>query len=157
VSLRIAVTVVGLLLSSPIVRPQSTPTYTNADLERIQPYRNETGVASVPAFQPEPARAEPKSRASRGGPEGEAYWRQEARRVHERQRSLEDQIERLRATLDRPRAKSHDRSGQATPATSQDASLRRRIATLEQRKRELESDLDDRARRARVLPGWLRE
>jgi hypothetical protein len=31
-----------------------------------------------------------------------------------------------------------------------------RIAALEARIRELEADLEDRARRARALPGWLR-
>ena len=30
----------------------AVPVYTNEDLERVHPFRDETGVASVPAFPP---------------------------------------------------------------------------------------------------------
>ena len=156
-SFRIAVATIGVLFGSTLTLADSTPTYTNADLERVQPHRNETGVASVPAFRPEATRVESKAaRATRGSSEDESYWRQEAQRVRTRQNALDDQIERLRTSLDRPRPKSRGRTGQTPDESSQHESLKRRIAVLEQRKRELESDLDDRARRARVLPGWLR-
>lgn len=152
-----AAAVTGLLFGTPLVLAESTPSYTNADLERVQPYRNETGVASVPAFRPEQARAESKApRGARGSSDDESYWRQEAQRVRTRQRTLDDQIERLRGTLDRPRSKARGRTEQTADDSPQRESLKRRIAVLEQRKRELESELDDRARRARVLPGWLR-
>ena len=58
-----------LLTAPPAVSAQEkkpvAPLYTNDDLERVAPFRNQTGVASVPP--PEAARAPHPDRARREG------------------------------------------------------------------------------------------
>lgn len=128
--------------------------YTNEDLDRVHPLRDETGVASVPAASPDAAPPEPRSR-SRG--RGEEYWRREAARVRDRVLALETQAATLRARIaDLGWERGHvSRRGTATTAAPE-ARLRSRLAGLERRMRQLEDDLQERARRERALPGWLR-
>jgi hypothetical protein len=148
-------------------RPPRPPVrvYTNDDLERVHPFRAETGVDSVPAAAPTTS----ESRATRGSAgrshdtargHGEEYWRREARKVRDRMRALVEQAETLRARIDaREQAQRRSsRSGRRSAATAQDATaaLRGRLVALERRMRELEEDLADRARREGALPGWLR-
>ena len=109
------------------------PLYTNDDLRRVAPYRDETGVSSTPAEAPAVAPAPAKSRAR-----GEDYWRGEADRLRDRLRPLRERAAELRFSL--PRIVAGER----------------RLRALDERIREAESRLEDRARREGALPGWLR-
>lgn len=141
----------------PAARPPAR-VYTNEDLERVHPFRDETGVRSVPAVSPderpapEPAGKPPRRR-------GEEYWRREAGRVRDRVRAMEAQAAELRARIaERADEASHTlarrRSGSSSSGT--EATLRARLLALERRMRQIEEDLADRARRDGALPGWLR-
>jgi hypothetical protein len=151
--------------------PQRPPVrvYTNEDLDRVRPFRNETGVASVPAVAPDG----PASRSRAGALDGrgsalvdahgrgEDYWRREAERVRDRMRAMATQADELRLRLaERSEEASHaltrGRRGSSGSGATSAASLRARIAALESRMKEMETDLSERARRARALPGWLR-
>lgn len=159
-------------------RPAAAPAYTNDDLERVRPLRGETGVESQPAVvrgegacrvdggatPPRRGRARGRSRPDacateadpedagpRGAPHDEAYWRREARRVRDKLRVWAQQIEDLELKL----AERHRKPG-VRPGDTQIAGWQRRIEALRHRMRELEGDLEDRARRERALPGWLR-
>jgi hypothetical protein len=152
-------------------RPEATPAparvYTNDDLDRMRPFRDELGARSVPAVTAgeresrEPAGSALRARDS-GKPSArdEAYWRREAEKLRERLRALADQRDELRARLserrdDERRELRRNRSSR-TPRGSSERALEARIAAIERRMRELEEDLVDRARRAGALPGWLR-
>jgi hypothetical protein len=130
----------------------STPTYTNQDLERVAPYRGETGVLSKPAMREEPAKT-PEPKAGRG----EAYWRREAERLRTRLRPLVRRAEELRQRLQEPRADDGKKRprGSRGGSGSRDA-LAQRLASIEAEIREREDELRERARRERALPGWLR-
>lgn len=140
---------------------KAVPLYTNEDLDRMSPYRGQTGVlsestavggASVPSSEPR-------------APEGEDYWRREAARVRERVRTLEERAEKIRRELREARS-APSPAWSSRPRRASDPSLaarearlaarEARLAAIEQQVRELESELADRARRARALPGWLR-
>ncbi len=156
-------------LASPVIAGQTegkkpaVPVYTNEDLERVRPFRDETGVASVPAFPPgeRPSRSAPgpdvagaRSRGRSGDRHSEAYWRAEAARVRERLGKLEAQAEELRRRIGVARAEPwSSRRRRAAPDTR---AWQARLAALEERRREVEADLLDRARRDGALPGWLR-
>lgn len=154
-------------------RRPAAPSYTNDDLERVRPLRDETGVASEPAFAPRaaatcatgrgrkraagcgtgegatPAAPEP---AGAGAAQGEAYWRREAQRVAERVRTWRQQAEDLEERIDERR-----RQPGVRPYTDpQIVAWQRRADALRERMRELENELHERALRARALPGWLR-
>ena len=135
--------------------------YTNEDLDRVHPFRDETGVRSVPAVAPENRPASPTAEKGRG--RGEDYWRREAARVRARVRALEAQASELKAeiaeqaeeatqVLGRRRRSSASLSGGGLANR-----LRAKLASLERRIREMEEDLADRARRDGALPGWLRQ
>jgi hypothetical protein len=130
--------------------------YTNEDLERVHPHRNETGVASVPAVPPGAAQARPEP-SSRSRARGEAYWRREAARVRERLQALEAQAATLRVRLterqEERRLLLRRRRGSSSGS---EAELATRLAALEERMRRTRDDLEDRARREGALPGWLR-
>jgi hypothetical protein len=132
--------------------------YTNEDLDRIHPFRHQTGVDSVPAVAPDdrpaPARSDERSRRR-----GEEYWRREADRVRERVRRMEAQAADLRARIaecveDARHALTRRRRSSA--GSGSEATLRAKLLALENRMRQLEDDLADRARREGALPGWLR-
>ena len=132
------------------------PTFTNDDLERVSPFRDQTGALSAPAVQPKPAAAPPASRGVRD----ETYWRREAERHGGRMRLLRRSAAELRLKIDEAwRApEGHGgrkgRSGSA-PASSLDA-LRRRLQAAEEEIRDEDLRFEERARRAGALPGWLR-
>lgn len=145
-------------------KKRPVPVYTNEDLERVRPFRDETGVASVPASGPDPTPGPSRSSASlshRAGPRasgpdlrGEAWWRGEAARVRERVRALDLQAAELRRRIAEVRAEPwSSRRRRAVPDTR---SWQARLAAIESRRRALEDDLRERARRAGALPGWLR-
>ena len=125
------------------------PLYTNEDLRRVSPYRDETGVSSKPAAAtvPEPA-------SERGRVRGEEYWRREAERLRDRLRPLHERASELRFRIEEKRRRQPPRRrGAVDPQTG---TLERRLAALEERIREAESRFEDRARRERALPGWIR-
>lgn len=126
------------------------PVYTNEDLDRLSPYRGQTGVLSEPAVSP--AEAPRADSASPRRSHGEAYWRKEAARVHDRVRALGDRAEELRRALREARVSFRPRRS-SSPSV---ASLEARLEAVESRMRDLDTDLADRARRAGALPGWLR-
>lgn len=141
----------------------AVPVYTNEDLERVHPFRDETGVASVPAFPPaeRPGRFDHgpdadgvKPRARTADRHSEAYWRAEAERVRGQVRKLEAQAEDLRRRIGAAHVEPwSSRRRRAAPDTS---AWQTRLAAVERLRREVEADLLDRARRAGALPGWLR-
>ncbi|OFV89420.1 MAG: hypothetical protein A2V74_08240 [Acidobacteria bacterium RBG_16_70_10] len=127
------------------------PLYTNEDLERVHPLRDETGVNSTPATPP----ASATGPASRPLSRGESFWRREAARVRARIRALADDAETVRHKLEERR---EERRRFLRPRGSgvSEATLLARLEALQRRMRELETDLEERARRDRALPGWLR-
>jgi hypothetical protein len=124
------------------------PLYTNEDLERVRPFRDRTGVASVPAAATEPAR-EPA--AGKRGP-GESYWRREAERLADRLRPLRSRVADLRRRID----EQWDKPRVRTPPDPKLEAWERELAEAQATIRELESRLEERARREGALPGWLR-
>jgi hypothetical protein len=142
---------------SPPRRPPAR-VYTNEDLDRVHPFRDETGIRSVPAVPPGD-RPAPASEKGRG--RGEDYWRREAARVRERVRATEEQAAELRAQIaeqadEAGRVLSRRRASSASLSGGPSARLRSKLASLERRVREMEEELADRARRDGALPGWLR-
>ena len=126
---------------------KTTPTYTNADLDRVRGFRDQTGVTSRPAVSPS-EEAPPASALDRK----EQYWRRQAERLRDRLRPLQDQMDGLRGRIEERR-----RLPGVRPYT--DSTVRgweRKIESLQDRARELESRLEERARREGALPGWLR-
>lgn len=125
------------------------PLYTNDDLLRVRPFREQTGVGSTPAVPPDPAPSRGDG-ANKG--RGESYWRREAERVSDRVRPLRTRAADLRRRIDERRMKP----GVRTLSDPQLAQWQRDLGELEATIGELESRLEDRARREGALPGWLR-
>jgi hypothetical protein len=126
--------------------------YTNEDLDRLAPYRGQTGVLSTPAASPAPP-----AREVRPG-RGEAYWRREAERVRRLVRGLEERAAELRLRIAEQQAvpRSQARSLTSRSAPSVRPAWEARLQSLERRIREEQAGLEDRARRDGALPGWLR-
>jgi hypothetical protein len=124
--------------------------YTNEDLDRYAGRREEPSVAGLPA----PAPPEPDRPPERG----ERYWRHEAERVRERTGVLRAEVDLLRARL----AVRREAGSATRPMTSRHrdgantTELESRLGVLQERIRVLQADLEERARRAGALPGWLR-
>lgn len=125
------------------------PLYTNEDLLRVRPLRDQTGVTSTPAVAPDPVRA-PASGADKA--RGEGYWRREAERLSDRVRPLYARAADLKHRIDERRKKP----GVRTLSDSQIQGWERDLGEVEGTIRDLESRLEERARRAGALPGWLR-
>jgi hypothetical protein len=131
-----------------------------------------TSQRRPPSATPEPAKT-PVARGAAVSPEsgvapadgaqGEAYWRDEARRLRERVVLLRDTITRLEADTKRLEADYYAwddgayRDKVIKPAWDK---AREELATarlaVPGAEKDL-ADLPDRARRAGALPGWLRE
>jgi hypothetical protein len=126
---------------------KAIPSYTNDDLARVAPMRDQTGVFSTPPGAPEapPARTREKTR-------GESYWRREAERVREKIEPLRQRVEELRFQM----AERERRPGVRPVTDSQLQVMSRRLRALEQRIRDLDDRFEERARREGALPGWLR-
>jgi hypothetical protein len=134
---------------------KQVPAYTNDDLDRVAPLRDQTGVNSSGA----PVRPLPPSagRTEDGGAKSEAYWRREADKLRVRQQRTRDRIENLRSRVAAAEVRSGPRSGEErAKGAAQVESWRGQIAVLESRLREEDGAFADRARRAGALPGWLR-
>ena len=127
------------------------PLYTNDDLKRVSPFRDQTGALSTPAVTSWPE-APDGPKAGRTAPRPEDYWRREAGRLRDRLRRLEDQADGLQTRIDERRR----RPGVRPYSDPQIEAWQRRLRVLEERKREEESRFEERARRAGALPGWLR-
>jgi len=140
------------------------PVYTNEDLDRVRPFREETGVASKPGTETEPhARAgTPRQRLGgdgasagrkrRSAESDEEQWRRSAEKLREKLRPLREKADDLREKIEERRRKPGVR-----PYTDpQVVATQRRLEVIEQRIREAESTFEDRARRQGALPGWIR-
>jgi hypothetical protein len=125
---------------------KAVPLYTR-DLGASRPTGRDR-VNSQPA-------APPAADASVSGirPRGEAYWRQEADRLRDRLRPLQERAAELRVRIE-DRRRQPPRRG--TVGDPQREALERRLHDLEARIRDMESRFEDRARRERAMPGWLR-
>jgi len=143
--------------------PKARPTaraYTNEDLDRVRPFRDETGVRSVPAVSPEERSAPAPAEKPRG--RGENHWRREAERVRQRIRAMEVQVSELWVSIAERAAEvaqffgGRRWSSASLSGNGSTTRLQSRLATLERRMREMEEDLAERARRDGALPGWLR-
>jgi hypothetical protein len=141
----------------------AVPVYTNEDLERVHPFRDETGVASVPAFPsgerpgrsaPGPEAAGVRARGRSADRHTEAYWRAEAERVRGQVRQLEALADDLRHRLGA--ARSEPWSSRRRRAAPDASGWQARLAAVERLRHDVEADFLDRARRAGALPGWLR-
>jgi hypothetical protein len=164
---------VGVCLA--LVRPcgaeekRPSPTYTNEDLERVRPFRDQTGVASTPAnaatgneragtsrqkLGGSGATAGRKRRSASGDASGndEEYWRSSAEKLRERLRPLREKADDLRLQIEERRRQP----GVRPYSDPRVVALQRKVDILERRIRDAESSFEDRARRMGVLPGWLR-
>ena len=75
--------------------------------------------------------------------------------MRDRLRPLQERAAELRLRIEERRRRPPRRRENVTP-DAQIAVLERRLRRLEDRIRETESRFEDRARRERALPGWLR-
>jgi len=127
------------------------PTYTNEDLERLARFRGQTGALSSP--QP----AAPVEAAPRLLRREEEFWRRQARQLEERLTGLRRRADDLRAQIRAAREASPRRGSRVRrDPDSNLAALERRLQATEREMRERRDDLEERARRAGALPGWLR-
>jgi hypothetical protein len=131
----------------------STKTYTDEDLARIA--RERRGAVST-LGSAETTAAAPQARSIPGA-KGEAYWRGEAERLQRRLGPLRARADELRLRLAqaerRPPAKTQAARTRAAEAVDL---LRLRLRRLEDEISGRQEDLEERARRAGALPGWLR-
>jgi len=137
--------------------------YTNEDLERVHSVADETGVRSVPAVSSTERLPLSSRETERPRARGEAYWREEARRVRERVADLAAKADELRARIaaDEEERRRSPRSGRSSQSRGSlwggpDPTTTARLKALALRIRALEDDLEERARRDGALPGWLR-
>jgi hypothetical protein len=143
---------------------QAPRTYTNEDLERVRPFRDQTGVASKPANVTTGNERAGTSRQKLGGSgaaagrkrrsaeSDEETWRTAAEKLRERLRPLRERADDVRVQIEERR-----RQPGVRPYTDPKVvALQRKLDVLERRIREAESAFEDRARRLGVLPGWLR-
>lgn len=161
--LRLLLLVAGAAGEPEEKKPVPVPVYTNDDLDRVSPFKDETGVNSsvkVPLPAPAPAPAVGRHSAEEGRAKSEAYWRREAERQHERMRVAHDRIDLLRARIDERESRAPGQTrGRGRSAGGTDTQLenwRRQLAALEARMHDEEARFEDRARREGALPGWLR-
>jgi hypothetical protein len=138
--------------------------YTNEDLDRVHPYRDQTGVESKPAYattgteragtpRQELGGGGATARRKRRSAEGdEEQWRRSAEKLREKLRPLRERADDLREKIEERRRQPGVRP-YTDPRIVAD---QRRLEVLERRIREAESNFEDRARRLGVLPGWLR-
>ena len=121
-----------------------------------------TSPARTPAG-PTPAVTPGAPAAGEPGPQGEEYWRNEARRARDRVSELRATIVRLENETRKMEADFYSwddgayRDGVIKPAwdkAREDLATARRELPLAEKALD---ELPDRARRAGALPGWLRE
>lgn len=127
--------------------------YTNDDLEKVAPYRGQTGVTSKPAAPLAPSSEEPpRLKAAQTDIRDERYWRQQKDRMAEQVRELRDQAALLAERV----AHRRRQQGVLPYSDPEIVAMEQKRLSLEDRAREAEDQLEERARRAGALPGWLR-
>ncbi len=138
----------------PADRPeeQTVPTYTNEDLDRMAPYRHQTGALSEPASSSSEDGSGSRDATAAARAKQERYWRREAQRLRERIRPVRQQVEDLRLRIEERRRQPGVRL--VTDPTIQ--SWKRKLESLTRKIRDWERRFAQRARRQRALPGWLR-
>ena len=169
----VGVFLAGTLVFPSVVRAEekkAVRVYTNEDLDRVSPYRGQTGGESVPAVAASQRGSASVQDTAAGRTTGnghgagrEAYWRHEAERVRTRVRSLEARAHELRLQIQREEQREHDRplvfgrshSTQTTPPSAVPG-LQAKLSAAEREARAVQNELEDRARREGALPGWLR-
>jgi hypothetical protein len=129
-------------------RKKDVPVYTDDDLRRVSPLRDQTGGGMAA----DTAAAERSAAPDKARGKDEAYWRREWERLRERVQPLRDRAEDLRTQIEERRRVP----GVRPYSDARVESLQRRLAALEARIRDAEDRLHERARRAGALPGWLR-
>jgi hypothetical protein len=138
-----------LALVCPWIAAEEKPrVYTNDDLDRLAPLRGQTGVLSEPS-KPSPS---PRAAVSKDSGRDERYWRQQADRAAEQVRRLREQAMALAEKVDELR----HQPGVQPYSDPRVRALEQKRQALEERAREAESRLEERARRAGAMPGWLR-
>lgn len=152
----------GLALVRPCESDEKRPVreYTNEDLDRIHPYRDQTGVTSTPAVTTTGETTGGKTRQGRraGATAGterrsaEEQWRRSAEKLRSKLQPAKDRAADLRLKIEERRRQPGVRP-YTDPRVLADE---RRLEVLERRIREAESNFEDRARREGALPGWLR-
>jgi hypothetical protein len=140
------------------------PAYTNEDLDRVRPLRDQTGVASKPDFDTDANERAGTPRQELGGDgaaagrkrrsaeSDEEKWRYQAERFRAKLQPLRDKAADLRERIEERRRQPGVRP-YTDPKIVAD---QRRLDVLEQRIRDSESAFEDRARRQGALPGWIR-
>lgn len=128
---------------------REVPAYTNEDLLRVSPYRDQTGVASTPAVAP--SAVEPGDPWPERQGRGEGYWRREAERFEARLRPLRSRAAELRRKIE-----ERSRKVARTLTDPLLLALQRSLEDVEAQIRDGESRFEERARREGALPGWLR-
>jgi len=159
-----------LALVRPCASDEKRPVreYTNEDLDRIRPFREETGVASRPGTETETGRAGTlrqklggdgaaagRKRRSAEGDErrsAEEAWRLSAEKFRAKLQPLRDKADDLRRQIEERRQQPGVRP-YTDPRIVAD---QRRLKVLEERIRDSEAAFEDRARRQGALPGWIR-
>ena len=135
------------------------PAYTNEDLDRVRPFRDQTGVESKPGT--EAARRERagmsrqdlgRDAAGKDRVSAEEKWRAQAQRLREKLQDPHDRAEALRDQIEERRRQP----GVRPYSDPKVVALQKRLQVLERRIREAESAFEDRARRQGALPGWIR-
>lgn len=177
----------GLAVSVPPVGAQSgdegpeadakrkVPSFTNEDLQRYSAEQKAGGSTDEEAAAEE--NAVPGAEGAEPGSDREArkadeeYWRGRGRTAREAVKQAEDDLDKAKARLDEPDGRGP--AGQPLPVdgmkldphrqlTKSDERLRREEdvkdaeAALERARQDL-ADLEEEARQAGALPGWLRE
>jgi hypothetical protein len=131
---------------------QAVPTYTNEDLARVAPYRHQTGALSEPAASFSEAGAGSRDAADDHRAQQERYWRREAQKLRNRLRPVREQVDDLRLRIEERR-----RQPGVRPFTDPTIlAWERKLESLTRKIRDWERRFEQRARRARALPGWLR-
>jgi hypothetical protein len=135
-------------------RPEKkpVPTYTNEDLARVAPYRHQTGALSEPAssFSEDASGSRNATAATRA--KQERYWRREAQKLRNRLRPAREQVEDLRFRIG-----ERGRLPGVRPFTDPTIQAwERKLESLTRKIRDWELRFEERARRERALPGWLR-
>lgn len=136
------------------------PVYTNDDLERVRPFRDQTGVESTPAVTEagDATGGRPRQGRRAGATDGtdrrsaEEQWRLSAEKLRAKLQPLRDKAADLRERIEERRRQPGVRP-YTDPKIVAD---QRRLDVLEQRIRDSESAFEDRARRQGALPGWIR-
>jgi len=144
-----AVCLLGAAIAGSEERRAAARVYTNEDLARVSVRDAATTKApeppSAPAAVPSPAAAASDGRR-------ESYWRAEAERVRRRLEPWRDEVAILRHDIPARQAEPGVR-----PYTDPRVrAMQRKLDALEARIREAEDRLEESARRAGALPGWLR-